>query len=501
MPGCNDSGKVGDELLEECLEQLAAGDASTEVLAHYGAQAEELAPLLAVVTRLQGIRTHRLSEEQRQHARAVLRAALDRPATPAPWWSPLVTWLNRPFLMPRARMAATMATLVAIICIAVTVTGVAASQPGDVGYPLRVVVERAPVLLQATAAGRAMAELNVADRRLADLEAHLHATGEVAAAAVRALLAGDQAAAARAEALPPAEREAIAARVAAHAQALASLAPTSAQLTANPLLEEAATQASELANRLARSAIQPAGQPALTATPLVPQPAGILAPSPTPVTTSPVPGEASHQPYQPVTMTPSATATGRHVEPGRRATVLAQTATPAVPADTATPTDTARPLEPGRRATALAQTATARPATATPFPTPSGPATGTPVVGRRATALAQTATAQAPTPVTTPEPGPGNTVTPAPGRRATALAQTATAQAPTPTGTPEPTREDARTPIVGWRATALAQTATAQAPTPTPDTASDQANMSTMAPPGLPSSAPPGHATPPAPGR
>ncbi len=56
--------------------------------------------------------------------------------------------------------------LTAVLFVSVTGAAIAASQPGDFAYPLRIVVERAPILVQFSSAGRAAEEVDIAGRRL-----------------------------------------------------------------------------------------------------------------------------------------------------------------------------------------------------------------------------------------------------------------------------------------------------------------------------------------------
>lgn len=394
--------------LEACLERLAAGDTIATCLAAYPDQAADLAPVLATAARLQTMAGQRLADSQRRQAQATLAAAMARQRrqsaqrsapNPAPWWTP-AAWLGR------TRGFALAGMLAATLFVGLTVTAIAASDPGQAAYPLRVIVERVPVLLRASADGKATEELRIADRRLADVNHYLAATGQLEQAAVDALLDGDEAAALRAAALSETDRGAIAARVTAHAHALADLAEAAAETPTSVTLRAAAVQALAIAASLQTGPAQPAAPPGARPT---------ATPAPT--------------------LTVTSTATAPALDP-TEAPAPRPTTAPPRPSPTAGPTATAAGVGPGRRATALALTPTAQPtATATPNHAASLP-TGTteapratPAPGRRATALAQTAT---PTPTDT-LPTPTTPGTPAPGRRATAIAQTATAAAPTAT--------------------------------------------------------------------
>lgn len=405
-------------IFTDCLERLQAGECAADCLARYGQEAAPVAPLLDAAARLQRVNAYHLTDNQRDQAKATLRAAmlshnqrLAQPAKPAPWRFRLA-------LPAPLRGMALAGTLALVLFMVVSITTVAASQPGDIAYPVRALVERAPVLFKTTPAAKTTTELRVAERRLADIEAHLADQGELAPAAVDALLAGDEAAAGRAGQLSEAERLQAAAQVAAHAATLATLAQSAEQPAAKATLQATSARIEILAQRLMLGD-EPAG-------------AGIVTPRPTAETTalpsrSPVPGRTA-------TPTSPATPTPRNPQPTRSPQAL--------PA----------PLTPGQRATVLAQTATAAPETPGSSPTGNNPAPGL-----RATTLAQTA--PPPTPRATHTPGPGPH-TPAPGRRATALAQTPSAM-PTATETPSapamPPAHGADTPGPGRRATAQAQ--------------------------------------------
>lgn len=417
-------------ILADCLDRLQSGATIADCLARAGDRADDLAPMLESAAQLQAVRRLGLSVEERAHAKAALRATLarnrrnalasqDRRQRPAwnAWWG-------------QARGLALAGMLVAILFVGAGVTSVAASRPGDVTYPLRTTLERAPALWQTSPAGRAQTELNVAERRLADVTNRLQATGQVEPAAVNALLAGDEAAARHVIALPDSERAAVSQRLATHAETLSALARSVAQPGSGQTLEEAAGRASALAERLAAGAERPIGSPTPSPTPS-PSPAAAgpdrVLPSVTPTATAaptPTPAPAADVEREPPS--PQPTPAGRVIAPGQRATALSQTATAAAsPSSTATAT-----------ATRAAPAATAS--------SPIGGPSGTVLPGLRATALAQTAIAQPPSPPAafTPPPAPtepadtGGAATPAPGRRATALAATAAAQTPVITPTP-----------------------------------------------------------------
>ena len=423
-------------ILADCIERLLAGETASDCLAQYGDEAAAVLPLLTAAARLHRVNTYCLTAYQRGQAKATLRAAMlshNRRTTHSGRTGP---WYLRPALTGSVRGLALAGMLALTLIAVVTVTAVAASQPGDVGYPVRVVVERAPVLLKSTAAARAAAELRIADRRLLDLETRLKAGGELVPAAVEALLAGDQAVAGRATELSRAERFQAASHVAAQAATLATLAQSTRQMSARVTLEAVAAQVESLAQRLMSDDVSGGVGSSLT---------------PGPVET---PAQSGNQ-IAPIALTATRTP----------AAPVGHTGTPLPASVQPTPIremPTAQPPGLGQRATALAKTATASPGiAATPVPsgppaslgTPGGLLTGSPIPGRRATALSQTATAPAPRATHTAEPAPTQVPiaepdTPVPGHRATALAQTGTAPAPAATDAPvhQPEPTSARMP-------------------------------------------------------
>ncbi len=207
-------------ILDDCLRRLQAGETIAACLDHYPDQASELAPLLTAAARLRPLAGQRLSDAQRAQGRAVVRAAARTQAARATQPRSQQGW---GWMKSRA-FGLAMAGLATVLVLALAGTTVLASQPGDVSYPLRVVAERAPAALQPSPAGRANAELRIADRRLDDLESHLRATRQVEAAALAALIRGDEAAARRAIDLPETQRRLVAQRIDRHAAAILRLA-------------------------------------------------------------------------------------------------------------------------------------------------------------------------------------------------------------------------------------------------------------------------------------
>lgn len=421
--------------LDATLLKVREGGAAPGALPERPQDADELAPLLAAAERVRRLHAYRLPEARRQQAKARLRAAWiaqEAANNKAPWWR---AWLTPTAGWPRIRGGVLAALLALILLIPLTVTAIAASEPGDLAYPARVALEQVPARLQSQPESRANAELKLAERRLTDLDTHLARTGQLATAAVDALLENNAAAVAAASKLTEDEQRQVAARVDDYAVSLARLAESTADPAAQAALRAASAQAAQLSAGLAR--------PAPKLTPPVEHPTAIV------LTTAETPIQG---------LTPQMVATPEQP----------------LPDPTLRPTHTVGPLPsftpgrtplavPGLRATARAASPVP-PATHWPTATLLPKPVNTPVPGLRATALATTAaTPPFQPPATVPAPGPG------PGARATALAQTAT---PDVSFTPPL----AETPVAGRRATALAQTATPTVEplateTPTPEAA------------------------------
>ncbi len=406
-------------ILDDCLQQLQAGATVDDCLTHHAAQAAELAPMLAAAVQLQALATYRLSDAQKLRARVTLRDTLA--AQPQPH-----TWLPQGLGLGRMRGLVLSGVAALFLFVALTISAVASSQPGDLGYPLRVAIERALALVQRAPAGRAALEITVAERRLSELQHHVETGGQANNTALNAVLAGDRAAADQAAGLSEVERAQVAERVAQHADALMALAQAATEPRTASALQTAAAEALAIAGRLQAGPPTPAAPP-------------ITRPTFTPTETrdaTPAPGKTA--PPRP-TRTP---------EPGRRATEIVQTITALPtkpPRPTATHTPDRTPAGPGlppsppgpdHRATAIAETATSLPAWIetrwaehTPQ-TPTGPmltATPSPRRGARATEIAQTVTAlpsfipPPPTGTRTPwaGPQPGHTATARPTRTPT----------------------------------------------------------------------------------
>ncbi len=267
-------------IVDDCLARMAAGESIEECLARYPQKAAELAPLLTTAARLRGLADVRLSQGQRLRAKVALREALAERSQPA---TPLVRrW---PRLLP------VVSALVAVLFVVVVGGAITVSRAGDIAYPLRVTIERAPALVRFSSAGRAAEEASIAGRRLADVREYLLREGTVQPVALAELLARDRAALHWANQLGAEARLSILATVMGHAEELASLASVAADDEAQASLQAAAEQ---LRAMLARFIPAPAQEstpqprpasPTPSATAAPPNTAAAVAPTRTPVPT------------------------------------------------------------------------------------------------------------------------------------------------------------------------------------------------------------------------
>jgi hypothetical protein len=311
-------------MMDDCLARMAAGESIGACLARYPQRAAELTPLLVTAAQLHGLSDARLSQGQRLRAKVALREALaERNQPPA---SPVRRWRH---VLPVALV------LAAVLFASVTGAAIAGSRPGDFTYPLRIVVERAPILVRFSSAGRAAEEVDIAGRRLSDVREYLIRGGAVQPIALNELLARDEAALRRAEQLSAEEQLAIWEAVSGHAEELTALAGVALEEDAQTRLQAAADYIRDLSARLIQGPIQGA----------TPQP-------------------------QPATATPTRTAS-----PVSAAAMVTPTETP-VPAQSAAQTRTAAPTR-----TAV-PTHTAAPTQAPPDPTAAASPTALPTLAQ-----------------------------------------------------------------------------------------------------------------------
>ncbi len=265
-------------ILDECLADVAAGQSLSDCLARYPDQAAELAPMLKVAAQLRGLAAQELSPAQRLAGQVALRAALACRAPQRAAGGRLVwplRWMGRPALA---------AAVAFCLFLVLSLGAVAASQPGDLAYGVRVVIERAPVLVIFAADERASAELNLAERRLADVGWGLEHHRQVDAAALRALIGSLTAAAGAADGLPEVERLQVAARIEEQAARLEHLTVTAGEPAATRSLAETVRQAYAIAVRLRPKETPPEPEPRRTAPTETtgPRPAPTLSPTMTP---------------------------------------------------------------------------------------------------------------------------------------------------------------------------------------------------------------------------
>ncbi|MEJ5197896.1 MAG: hypothetical protein WHX53_03140, partial [Anaerolineae bacterium] len=232
-----------EAILDDCLMRIQQGESVAGCLERYAPQAAELAPMLAAAEQLRTLSSRQLSVAQRQAGKRALRQALaaqQKKASPV-FGLGWLSWLRGPVGV----------SLAALLLLVILVGGaVAASQPGDLAYGARVAIERATVWRFSDPAQRAAAELAVAERRLSDVERTWQQTAQVDPTAIQALLRGDEAAAETAAALAIAERNAVAARIEAHAASLWSMSEVAADEPTRRSLTLAVTQLQRVAERL-----------------------------------------------------------------------------------------------------------------------------------------------------------------------------------------------------------------------------------------------------------
>lgn len=403
-----------EAILDDCLMRLQQGESVAACLERYAPQAAELAPMLAAAGQLRTLSARQLTVAQRQAGKRALRQALAaqqnkaRPTFGLGWLS----WLRGPVAVP----------LAALFLLVVLAGGaVAASRPGDLAYGARVVIERATVWRFSDPAQRAAAELTVAERRLNDVERAWRQAAQVDPTALQALIRGDEAAAEMAAGLAIAERNAVAARIEAHAASLWSMSAGAADESARRSLALAVTQLQRITERL-RTRLQEGRGPD-DGRPIASPPAKESAVPSWPATASPDPTPSAATPPPTVAATPTPTSTRHAGGPMPAATVThppspgmgtpvgrptaAGTGGPARPSPSGAPTATPRRAE---------QTATApRQPTPAAGPTPDAPPTVEPPRGGTTPAAPPQPPASSPQP---PASGGGSSAhTPAPPGR------------------------------------------------------------------------------------
>ncbi len=361
-------------ILDDCLTRLKRGESVADCLTRYPGQAAELAPMLVAAIQLRDLSVYQLSGAQRLRGKVALREALAAQARPRPWSS----WLG--WLGSQVKSPALAAVAALFLFVVLSAGAVAASQPGDLAYGVRVVIERAPTLVLFDSGDRAAAELDIADRRLADVRTALQRVNQADPTALQALVRGDEAAADAASNLSEDARSLLAERVAAHAATLSRLAETTAEAPAAQSLSLAASRAWGIAERL--RTLHPQGSEPGSAGPsdVVPQK----------LTPAPQPPSATARPDLPPTATPTAEATPE-VTPGSQGATPSPVGLPSRrPTERPPEAETPRLPPPAEtrseRATEIAATAMARPTHTLPAPLATRRAEQTPEPPRHPTA-------------------------------------------------------------------------------------------------------------------
>ena len=371
-------------ILGHCLDQIASGKTVSACLAEHPEDAAELAPLLAMAGELGALRDYRLSEAARQRARVrLLRAEADRNNQGA-----ARGW--QPGAFAASRLAAGL--IVVLFCVLLTTGMVAASQPGDLAYGVRVAVERAPAWLARGPESRARTELGIAARRLADLDRTMSSQEQhLDQRTVAALLASAERAAALAASLPESEQDEISARLAEQARRIARLGQISHSAQSGAVLQAAAERVQRAAEHARPPTPPPDAQPADPAAGPTRTPAQSDHRTPTAERT---PASGSHATQQPASR-PAHTATPPGPGPGATAPHPGPGVTPAGPGPSATPQgpgpsatapgpgSSAIPHGPEPNATAPGPGPSATPQGAGPNATAPGPGPGATPAGPR----------------------------------------------------------------------------------------------------------------------
>jgi len=232
-----------ENVLDRCIQRLRAGDSPADCLARFPEYAEELEPLLLSAQKLGCIAGWELPDGSWARHRSQVFAAVQERQTRRPWWAPL-RWVPD-FAQTRGLARAAVSAL--LLCVVLTATTTAASQPGDLPYDLRLLAERVPIWFAADPDARGVAELHYADHRLTDLQEHLRATGAVDPTALAALLDADEAAARDVAGLGRKVQERTATWITGHAHCLLQLSETALGPRAANTLRQAAEHALAIA--------------------------------------------------------------------------------------------------------------------------------------------------------------------------------------------------------------------------------------------------------------
>jgi len=261
------------EILDDCFERMRAGASTEDCLAIYPEHAGELAPMLQAAGRLAVLHAETIAESVRVQAKTTLRRALtDRAEARGRGNAGLFGMLAGQNWLSRARVLALACGVAVVIVLAGMATAVVASGPGDLPYGVRVLVEQVPVWFRPNAQTRVEANLNVAGRRLVELQEYFAQTRSIDMRALEALMAADAAAMRASGDLEPDHRAAVAAAVRAHASALRLLATQAQAAAARNALQHAADQDGMPGTGTEAAPVEPTATPLSVPTTMLPSP-------------------------------------------------------------------------------------------------------------------------------------------------------------------------------------------------------------------------------------
>ena len=162
-----------DDILDECLERIAAGSTIEECAAAFPEHAEALTPLLETALALGHISgSVRLSPEAKARGLDRLMDAIDRRQASKRWWHPFIPSISRP-------VGAALAG-VAVVLVTAGWTTAAASDtlPGDPLYWVKSAKERVMLEVPRSDVGQAQAHADLARVRVQEMR-QLVASGRV----------------------------------------------------------------------------------------------------------------------------------------------------------------------------------------------------------------------------------------------------------------------------------------------------------------------------------
>ena len=167
-----DLGRDFDDILDECLERLAAGDTVSECCARYPEHADELAPLLlsaSAVRQTARATPHLAVARARGHERFA-QALAQRGAAPAPspsLWERLNSMLRTPVARP---VLAAFAAVVVVLFVAGGTSAAARSRvPGEPLYWVTTTQENLSLRMQRDDMGRSEQHARMANERSSEM--------------------------------------------------------------------------------------------------------------------------------------------------------------------------------------------------------------------------------------------------------------------------------------------------------------------------------------------